>query len=596
MTHTLRACVTYVVRAARGRFAWAVTAIVLGALTESVGLALLPPALQVAGVSLEGEGGVGDYARWVLEGFDTLGVRPGLPLLLGLLVLLVGLRALLGRMQVVAMFAVEQTFVLRLRRRLYHAVANASWLFLCRNRSTDFTHALTEEAPRAGATSYVLLMMAADVILGVLYLGIAVELSWSVTALVLAAGILLMLLHRRRTLALHEGGAELSSAVKLLHAGTIEHLQSLKTAKTYGAVDRNFDLFAVYSRRVADAYTATARLQASAGAWLETGSMIVLFGALLLSAEVLGLPAATILILLLLFARVMPRLMACHQHYGDLVAVLPAFDAMMDLIRSCEGAAEPSGSPGKRPRLDADMRLAGVTFSWWPDAPPVIDEVDLVIPAGKIVALVGPPGAGKSTIADLVMGLLRPDSGRTTIDGDALTSANAHAWRERIGYVSQDTSLFHLSVRDNLLWADPDATAEDIARALRFAAAEEFTSALPQGLDTVVGERGGMISEGERQRLALARAILRQPTLLVLDEATNGLDAEDEARILDALTQRRSNMTVLLIAHRLSTIRCADLVYVIEHGTVVESGTPDELTARPDSRFRALCEAQSVTA
>jgi len=594
MTHALHACVTYMVRAARGRFAWAATLIVLGALTEGVGLALLPPALQVAGVNLEGQGGVGDYARLVLETFEAIGVRPGLPLLLGLIVLLVGLRALLARVQAVAMFAVEQNFVLRLRRRLYHAIANADWLFLCRARSTDFTHALTEEATRAGAASYVLLMMAADVILGVLYLGIAVALSWSVTALVLAAAILLTLLHRRRTLALHQGGAELSSSVKLLNTGTIEHLQSLRTAKTCGAVDRNFDLFAVYSRRVADAYMATARLQASAGAWFETGSMIVLCAALFLSVEMLGLPAATILILLLLFARIMPRLMTGHQHYSGLVAVLPAFDAMMDLIRRCEAAAEPAGSPDKRPRLHTDLRLSGVTFSWQADAPPVIDEVDLMIPAGRIVALVGPLGGGKSTIADLAMGLLRPDSGQIKIDGEPLTSANAHAWRERIGYVSPEASLFHLSLRDNLLWADPDATDTDIAQALRLAAAAEFTSALPQGLDTVVGERGGLLSGSERQRLALARALLRQPNLMVLDEATNNLDPEDEARILASFGQRRGDMTVLLIAHRLSALSCADLIHVIEHGTVVESGTLDELTARPDSRFRALCEAQTV--
>jgi ATP-binding cassette subfamily C protein len=213
---------------------------------------------------------------------------------------------------------------------------------------------------------------------------------------------------------------------------------------------------------------------------------------------------------------------------------------------------------------------------------------------GEVVALVGPSGAGKSTIADLMTGLLAPDSGRITVDGVALDETRARAWREQIGYVSQDTYLFHDSVRANLLWARPGASEAEVRQALAMAAAEQFVDALPAGLDTVIGDRGATISHCERQRIALARALLRRPRLLILDEATNSLDTHNEQRILEAIEQLRGDPTIVTIAHRIAAVRRADRIYVTEGGTIVESGTWDELCAREHGRFRALCESHGI--
>ena len=161
--------------------------------------------------------------------------------------------------------------------------------------------------------------------------------------------------------------------------------------------------------------------------------------------------------------------------------------------------------------------------------------------------------------------------------------------------MAPDTFLFHDTIRANLKWARPDASEDEMLEALRQASVLDFVAGLKDGLDSVVGDRGMMVSQGERQRLALARAFLRHPSMLILDEATNSLDSENEGRVLDAIESRRGELTVVLIAHRLSTIRLADLIYVIEGGKVVESGDWSSLSALRDGRFRALWEAQSLT-
>jgi len=215
-------------------------------------------------------------------------------------------------------------------------------------------------------------------------------------------------------------------------------------------------------------------------------------------------------------------------------------------------------------------------------------------PRKLIIAIDGPAGAGKSTIADLILGLIEPTRGTITVDGRPLSADRLRAWREMIGYVNQDTFLFHDSIRANLLWARPDAPPDEVDRVLHLAAADDFVARLPKGIETVIGDRGVLVSGGERQRLALARALLRRPALLVLDEATNALDSENEARIQLAVDRLRHEMTILVITHRLATVRHADTIHVLDGGRLVETGTWDELLARRGGRFRRLCEAQGL--
>ena len=201
----------------------------------------------------------------------------------------------------------------------------------------------------------------------------------------------------------------------------------------------------------------------------------------------------------------------------------------------------------------------------------MLDDVSIEIPARRTTALVGPSGAGKTTVADLALGILRPSSGRVLLDGEPLAGELLIGWRTAVAMVPQDPFLFHDSIRANLLWARAEATEGELWEALAMASAADFVGRLPGGLDAVVGDRGGRLSGGERQRIVLARALLRRPELLVLDEATNSLDSDNEGVVLDAIAALHGQMTVLLISHHESAVRIADQTIVLAGGRVVGS-------------------------
>jgi len=206
-----------------------------------------------------------------------------------------------------------------------------------------------------------------------------------------------------------------------------------------------------------------------------------------------------------------------------------------------------------------------------------------------MTAVIGHSGAGKTTLIDLLMGLIRPEKGEILVDGRPLEGRFLFSFRRAVSYVPQDPFLFHASIRDNLRIAAPDASEDDMWEALRLSASEEFVRGLPLGLDTVVGDRGVRLSGGERQRIVLARALLRKPALLILDEATSALDAVNEDKIRQALDRLKGEMTIIVIAHRLSTIRNADHVIVLERGRVVRQ----EHAPGPAGTFRYGAEMPS---
>lgn len=577
------------------KVALALSLMVFISLTEGVGLLLLLPLMQLVGLNVNG-GSLGQVASLSSQLFSLAGVKPTLILVLLVYVAVISTNALLRRWQTIKSFAIEYEFAAHLRKHLYKSITRADWLFFIRRRASDFAHALTYEVERVGNGTYQFLTMVSSAMVLFVYLVFTLKVYGILTILILIVGVVLLLLLKRKAQTSRSSGEELSYTSKDMYSSIIQHMDGMKTIKSFGMQEANVHEFSDVVDQVASRYTQAVGSYADVRALFEIGSVIFLSVIVALMVQV-NVPTAGVLLLIFLFVRMVPMFSSVQQSYQYFINMLPAFGTIIELEKQCEDAVEPETVD----KVDSDLKetpctvlkdgveLQNVSFSY-PSGSFAIQDLNLKIQAGQTTAIVGRSGAGKSTVADMVMGLIQPYNGRIFLGGNRFSGA---MWRHSIGYVAQETFLFNDTVRFNLQIADPKASDEDMENALKLAAAQDFVLNLPEGLDTVIGDRGVKLSGGERQRIALARALLRKPSLLILDEATSSLDSENEKRIMDAVDRMHGSMTILIIAHRLSTIRRADTIYLLEGGSVVESGSWNTLISKK-GKFEAFCRLQGV--
>jgi ATP-binding cassette subfamily C protein len=476
---------------------------------------------------------------------------------------------------------------------LYASIAGANWLFLSRNRSADLSHLLTQELDRVGSATYEVHNFLSNAFISIVYIGLAARVSPAMTLSVTACGLVLLAILGPLTLKAQKVGTRLSKMTRQLYTAVIEHIAGLRTAKSYGAERRHVESFNEISDAIADAETQTASVYAVSQLWFDIGSVVAMAILVFVGLTRLGLNPASVLLLIYLFGRLMPRISALQRGYQYLAHLLPSFEAVIALQARFDREQERRPASAATIAFRHRIRLDRVRFAYDPAGPNAVDDLSLDIQFGSLTAIVGPSGAGKSTVADLLTGLHVPQHGRILVDEQPLDDVHMTSWKEGIGYVAQDTFVFHDTVRANLLWANPSATEADILDALRMAEAQ-FILEAADGLETVLGDRGLRLSGGERQRLALARALVRRPRLLILDEATSALDLENERRVLATIERLKGTVTTLLITHRLPAVRGADIIHVIAHGRVVESGDWTSLRSRPQGLFSGLWDLQDV--
>jgi subfamily B ATP-binding cassette protein MsbA len=371
-----------------------------------------------------------------------------------------------------------------------------------------------------------------------------------------------------------------------------ESLGGVRIVKVYTAEEREDATFTTGAERLFDNVrrTITGTSAVGSGAHLIVGMIGVLIMIMGGQAYLSGEMTMGGLITYVLFIGMVAAPLVGIASIGT--QITEAF-AGLDRIRELRDVAREDADDSGRAALadvQGDVVFEDVSFEYVPDVP-VLRNVSFQAPPGSTTALVGSSGAGKSTVIGLVMAFHRPKSGRVLIDGLDLSTVRLRDYRLNLGAVMQDNFLFDGSIRENIAYAHPDATDQQVRRAAQIAHVNEFVEKWEQHYDTIVGERGVKLSGGQRQRVAIARAILADPRILILDEATSSLDSESEALIRDGLRSLRSGRTTFVIAHRLSTIVSADQILVMEEGRIVERGTHAQLMAL-GGRYRELYDRQ----
>lgn len=538
--------------------------LLLAGIAEGVGLSSLLPLLELAAPAGEGAE-PSALAETVRRGFVQLGLAPSLGVLLSVVVAgMVGkaLLILLANRQVGYAVAAVAT---DLRLSLIRALLRARWSYFTVQPVGRIANAFTTEAERASQAFLHGTMIVAAAMQATLYTGVAFLVSWRATLGALALGAFSSWALVRLVRASRTAGNRQTELLKSSVSHLTDALHGVKPLRAMAREERLGPLLSAEARKLDRALRGEVLSKEGLKALQEPILVAGLAVGLFLAISAYGMPLSSLLMLGLLFARTLGAVGKAQKEFQSMAARESAYHSLRETIEAAEAQPEqPHG--GLAPTLEQGISVEGIHLAYGAD--PVLDGADLFVQAGALTTLVGVSGAGKTSLADLLIGLVQPSAGTVRIDGVPLEEIDLRAWRRMVGYVPQELFLLHESVFANVTLDDPDLGETQVWRALDRAGAREFVERLPGGLYAPVGERGSLLSGGQRQRIAIARAVVREPRLLILDEATASLDPETEEAICEAVVRMRGEMTILAVTHQEAFVSRSDRVYRVENGQV----------------------------
>ncbi len=477
----------------------------------------------------------------------------------------------------------------QLRGRIFDQLLTVGFGAIERDRSGRLLNVLASDTWRTSEALKILVHLIITTSTVIVYVVLLLLMSWRLT-LVVAIGMLLVSgVVRLFTKGARELGESVTRSNSELAHRMVEGIDGMRVIRAYGREPYEQRRFDVASDRLRQAILRMGYIEGAVHPVHE-----ILIAGLLLAILFVTARSATDMSLLLVFVfvlyRLQPRVKDFEACRVRLAALAASVDAVVSILDRSGKAYVQSGTL-MHPGLDDAIVFDGVSFLYDSDSNPALLDASFAIPAGKTTAFVGPSGGGKSTVIKLILRFYDPTGGRILTNRQSLRDFDLTSWRNQIAVVSQDGYLFNATVRENIGYGRIGATDEEIVDAARQADAHDFIEQLPDRYETVLGHHGMRLSGGQQQRISLARAIVRNPRILVLDEATNALDSISEHWIQETLEKMRANRTVIVIAHRLATIEQADQIIVLENGTVRERGTLRELVAA-DGLFARLYRLQ----
>lgn len=529
---------------------------------DGLGILTILPLLAVATNPGQAPSGVG--ARF-FDAFHAVGLEPSLGVLLGLMVSIVIIKSLLtwlGMKYVGYTMARVQT---DLRLDFINAMLRARWSYFTSMPAGRLTAAAGQEPERAATTIFYGINLLVVVIQGLVYVGATFLVAPVVAMGAVVTGVVMVSVLSWYVRMARAAGESQTKFLHSLMTRFVDAVQGIKPIKAMALENRFLPLLEHETQGLNQAMQRQVVATTAVRAFQEPLATIVMAVGLYVSLTSLNVAIAEVMVLALLFWRAVQAVGGFQKIGQAMVAGESALWTLLQITKDAREAAERVSGHAPPPLADA-IRFDNVVFAHGERS--VLDGLSIEIPANRITAIVGPSGTGKTTVADLTLGLHLPQQGAIRVDNVPLSEIDIHAWRQQIGYVPQETSLFAESILVNITLGDAALGPAEAEAALRAAGAWDFVAALPQGLNTPAGERGQQLSGGQRQRIAIARALVRKPRLLILDESTTALDPDTEAAICATLRDLSREVTILAISHQPAIMRVAHHVYELSGGRV----------------------------
>ncbi|MBI4423382.1 MAG: ABC transporter ATP-binding protein [Elusimicrobia bacterium] len=480
------------------------------------------------------------------------------------------------------------------KKRVLDTYANAPYQHFIDTKQGKMTNVLLADCFGAAYLLQKLPKLLSDCMRIAALTAILLWLNYRVTlCLVLVGAFLFFLLNQLQRLFYHYG-VERVRAHEEEAVIFNEFVNGIKQLSTFRVKDRWVDRFNRASRRYIDAYTKNMTLLSTTRPFLDAAALTVVFGSIILINYFSHTQIAAHLPLLASFAMAAVQMVPTFSHINQARMEIMGYVPQIESLHA-ELAVRPASQPRSRKSFEglrSSIRFEALRFSY-PGRDEIIGGLDLRMERHKTTALIGGSGSGKTTLLNILLGLYRPTGGRVLIDEVDLDELDPDSWLSRIAVVSQDTFLFHGTVLENVAFGRERFSIDQVREAARIAQACDFIDAMPNGFDTVVGERGMKLSGGQQQRLAIARAVLGNPEILVFDEATSALDSHSEVAVQAAIQAVSAGRTVIQVSHRLSTVAGSDKIALIAHGRIEEQGTPSELE-RLGGRYANLLKLQNA--
>lgn len=558
----MRTLFTYIMVFPR-RSAFVLIALLIAGVAEGLSLTALLPLLSIAVGESSQAGESSGIGKFMEQTLRDIGIEPTLDTILVIIVggmFFKGLVLLLANRQVGYTVAHVAT---ALRLDLIEALLTSRWQYYLKQPVGSLANSVATEAYRAAngfEHSVNVLALAIQVLV---YAIVALFISWEATLASLVIGLFLLIALNRLVTATRRAGTKQTHLLRDLLTYLSDVLSSVKSLK---AMARDNVADAILHEQTQHLEKATRREvmnRAALTALQEPILTALTASGLYIALVVWQLSLPEVMVMVFLLTRILGLLNKAQRRHQQLAAQESAYWALRKAAEEARAAAERTTGIIK-PTLHKEISLQHIKFNYGQKT--IFKDLTMKIPINTFTAVMGPSGVGKSTLLDLLCGLTEPQSGEIKIDGISIHDINLRQWRHMIGYVSQDTILLHDTVMNNILVGESTLTAIDAERALRQSGAWDFVNSLPEGLQTIVGERGGLLSGGQRQRIAIARALAHSPSFLILDEPTSALDPESEKTICETLQKLAENLTIIAVSHQPAVINAADRVFILSNG------------------------------